>query len=271
MTRWLFGAFLAAALTTPLNAQGIATWIGDRLGVGNAGRAIDNANREVKRAVPLYGQTEEAISGGARHLTQEAVVESSAPILKNYILMSRNDAMSRSAPLPPEILWEFQGFYGADVLNARWSYSWGNDLSLQSNSFRYGDVAGIALDTIVVFRSISDAYSPWLWAHELAHIEQYRRWGVDDFTKRYIRDYASIESQANERANQFMSFRARKLQAARSTPPQPYGGTNYPPLPTPQPQGQMCVTPVNSCGWAGPIGWSCVCASPYGLQNGQIR
>lgn len=271
MNRVFIAIILCILLTTPANAQGIATWLGDRLGVGNVGREIDNANREVKKVVPLYGQTEEVITDGIRHVTQEAIVESSSPILKNYILASRNNALSNSAPLPPEVLWEFQGFYGPEVLSVRWSHAWGNDFSLQSNSFRFGDVAGIALDTVIVFRSMNDAYSPWLWAHELAHIEQYRRWGIDDFTKRYIRDYSAIESEANARADEFIKFRNLRFKGPQSsnTPQRP---ANYPPLPQPQQQqGQMCVTPVNSCGWVGPLDWPCICASPYGLQNGQIR
>jgi Domain of unknown function (DUF4157) len=243
-------------------AQGFATWLGERVGLGDAGRAIDDANREAKRVIPLYGQVEDAVTQPIRHIVTESVVETTAPILKNLILLSRNDALSAGAtPLPPEVVWEFSGFYSQEVLSVYWRVGQGHDLSLQANAFRYGDRAAIVLDTVMVFRSWSDANSVWLWAHELAHVEQYRAWGIDDFTKRYIRDYAAIENEANRRADEFMAFRNRRIS---QMPPQPIQQQ------APQ-NGTMCVTAVNACPWFGPVGWSCICASPAGLQQGMIR
>lgn len=265
----LVGLWLSLFMMLPgsASAQGFATWLGDRVGAGNVGRALDNANREAKRVVPIYGQTEEAVTGAGRHLITEATVEAAYPILKNLILASRQDALNAGAgPLPPEIISEFQGFFGMDVLSAYWRIGQGNDLSLQANSFRFGDRAAIALDTVLVFRSPGDTNSVWLWAHELAHIEQYRRWGVDDFAKRYIRNYEAIESAANRRADEFMNWRARRLSQAG---PENVGQPPMPPRG--QQQGSVCQTRVNACGWSGPIGWNCVCASPMGLQQGLIR
>jgi hypothetical protein len=260
---------------TTANAQGIATWVGDRVGLGNVGRAMDNANREAKNAVPVYGQTEEAIAGAGRKLVSETAVESTAPVLKNAILASRDDALKAGAgPLPPEVIWEFNGFYSPDVLGAYWRVGQGNELSLQANSFRFGDRAAIALDTVLVFRSNSDANGVWLWAHELAHIEQYRRWGIDDFTKRYIRDYAAVEAEANRRADEFMNWRTRRM--AANTGPAPMPQPQPQPMPAPNPiplqqNGSVCITQINSCQWFGPVGWNCACASPWGLQPGIIR
>jgi hypothetical protein len=125
------------------------------------------------------------------------------------LLLPRLRAGARA--LPDEILWEFRGFYSAEVLSARWRIGQGNELSLQANAFRFGDRTGIALDNVVVLRGQDDASNLWLWAHELAHIEQYRRWGVDDFAKSYIRDADSIEAAANARANQFLAWRQKRL------------------------------------------------------------
>ena len=250
-----------------VSAQGFATWLGDRLGVGNVGRALDDANRQAKQAVPLYGRAEEAVTGAARHIVTESVVESAAPILKNLILASRQDALGAGAgPLPPEVVWEFSGFYSPAVLSAYWRIGQGNDLSLQANSFRFGDRTAIALDTVLVFKSGQDANSVWLWAHELAHIEQYRAWGIDDFTKRYIRDSDAIEAAANRRADEFMAWRARRM-AQSQTPQQ----ISQPAQQAVQQNGSVCVTRINSCGWFGPVGWNCMCASPMGLQPGLIQ
>lgn len=206
-------------------------------------------------------------SGGAidpGRAAREAFVEANAPILKNMILASRQEALGRGTnSLPPEIIQMFSGFYAPNVLSVQWGLGGGNDLSLQSNAFRFGDRNAIVLDTVIVFRNLEDARvnedNLWLWAHELAHVEQYRSWGIDDFTKRYLRDFQAVESAANERANQFLTFHASRS----SPPPNPW--------PAPNQGGTVCVTPVNSCGWIGPIGWNCICASPWGIQNGVIR
>ena len=231
------------------SAQGFATWLGDRVGLGNVGRALDDANREAKRAVPVYGQTEEAVTRAGRHILTESVVESTAPLIKNLILASRNDALNAGAgPLPPEIIWEFNGFFRQDVLSAYWRVGRGNELSLQANSFRFGDRTAIALDTVLVFRSWQDANSLWLWAHELAHIEQYRAWGVDDFTKRYVRNFEAIEAAANRRADEFMAWRARRV--AQAAPP--IQNIPQPPsMPPQQSQGSVVSAGANPLLFAG--------------------
>jgi hypothetical protein len=192
-------------------AQGIATWVGERVGLGNVGKSMDEANRRAKAVVPGYGATQDFVANTGRKVFSEVAVEASAPVLKNLILGSREDAISAGvSTLPKEIVREFDGFYSREVLGVRWRIGQGNELSLQANSFRFGDRAAIALDTVLVFRSASDAHSIWLWAHELAHIEQYRTWGIDDFVKRYIRDYESVEQAANQRANEFVRFSAQR-------------------------------------------------------------
>lgn len=90
--------------------------------------------------------------GGAidpERVTGELLVEQSAPILKNLILASRNEAFRRGTyQLPAEIMREFSGFFSANVLSVRWGLGGGNDLSLQSNSFKYGDRQAIALGKV---------------------------------------------------------------------------------------------------------------------------
>jgi uncharacterized protein DUF4157 len=193
-------------------SQGFATWVGDRLGAGNVGRALDQAHDRVKQSVPGYREAEDTVVRPVRHVATEAAVETAGPVLKTLIAASRDDALRAGAgQLPREILSEFRGFYSEEVLRARWRIGQGNELSLQANAFRFGDRVAIALDTVLVFRSPADANSLWLWAHELAHIEQYRDMGIDDFAKSYIRDSDSLEQAANRRANAFMTWRQRRF------------------------------------------------------------
>jgi hypothetical protein len=199
----------------------------------------------------------------------EVVVETTAPILKNLILASRQEAFNRGTwALPPQVIQEFSGFYAPDVLAVQWGIGGGNDLSIQANSFRYGDRAAIVLDTVVVFRSMNDASvsNLRLWAHELAHVEQYRAWGIDNFTKRYIRDFNAVEAEADRRANEFISWRQANAASDSSQ-----SGFPLPPASSPSPgEGSMCVTPMGACPWIGPVGWNCVCAINAVLWQGVI-
>lgn len=206
-------------------------------------------------------------SGGAidpGRVGREVIVEQNAPILKNLILVSRQEAFSRgTSSLPPQIIHEFTGFYAPNVLSVHWGVGGGNDLSIQANAFRYGDRRAIVLDTVVVFRNLSDASvnELGLWAHELAHVEQYRAWGIDDFTKRYIRDYNDVEAAAERRAQEFLAWRDQRI--SRATVQQPG--------PSPQSGGTVCATSFGSCGWFGPIGWNCSCAINGSMYQGIIR
>ena len=203
-----------------------------------------------------------AIDPGRVH--QEIEVERWAPVLKNYILVSRQEAFNRGTyALPPQIVQEFTGFYASNVLSVRFGIGGGNDLSLQAGTFQYGERAAIVLDTVIVFRSANDASTSniHLWAHELAHVEQYRAWGIDDFTKRYIRDFNSVENEAERRAQEFLAWRNQRM-----------GPPNQPPnWSQPSQNGTMCVTPLGVCPWVGPVGWNCVCAINGQLPSGVIR
>ncbi|MNF34651.1 hypothetical protein D3C84_154970 [compost metagenome] len=59
------------------------------------------------------------------------------------------------------------------------------------------DVNAVTLVDVIVFRNQDDAQNNVaLWAHELHHVKQYLEWGVEDFARRYTRDYNSVEAPA---------------------------------------------------------------------------
>lgn len=52
------------------------------------------------------------------------------------------------------------------------------------------------IDTII-FRRPSDAEdNVALWAHELKHVQQYQQLGVEEFARRYTRNYDDLEAPA---------------------------------------------------------------------------
>lgn len=70
----------------------------------------------------------------------------------------------------------------------------------------------VTLGRVVVFAHPGLADNLWLWAHELAHVEQYRRLGVDGFAAAYLADWAGMEAQATARGNAVV-LAIRKQQA----------------------------------------------------------
>lgn len=64
----------------------------------------------------------------------------------------------------------------------------------------YLDEGAVTLDDVVVFSEPKTAQNLWLWAHELTHVEQYRRLGLDGFAARYATHAAELEREADAKA-----------------------------------------------------------------------
>jgi hypothetical protein len=59
----------------------------------------------------------------------------------------------------------------------------------------------VTLGRVVVFDHDGLSDNLWLWAHELAHVEQYQRLGVDGFAMAYLADWQGMEAEATARGN----------------------------------------------------------------------
>jgi hypothetical protein len=135
------------------------------------------------------------------------MLQGATPILAAMIERSRDEAIAQGVqPIPKTIREELAGYVPEATLDrVRWCVACGGPLSLQKNTFLFGDVPAITLDYVVVFERRGDALGdPTLWAHELKHVMQYREWGVDGFAARYLADYEAVESEAVEYRWQWM-------------------------------------------------------------------
>jgi hypothetical protein len=66
------------------------------------------------------------------------------------------------------------------------------------------DVDAVVVDDVIVFREPPGDYlaNTYLWAHELTHVDQYRRLGVEEFAFQYVRDGGhSLEREATRNGN----------------------------------------------------------------------
>jgi hypothetical protein len=130
-----------------------------------------------------------------------------APLLAEWIVSSRDAAIDAGVrPIPLVVRTALHGYVPEQILDrVRWRESGGDDLSLQQNVIRFGDVPAMTLDHVVVFQDGQTALSDSkLWAHELKHVMQFAAWGVSGFAARYLQDYEAVEFEAAEFRWQFM-------------------------------------------------------------------
>lgn len=139
-----------------------------------------------------------------QHIATEATVETVGPILEGLIISSRDNHIRAGVqPLPANIFNAMSVYYPRDFLTGvRFRIGHGSDLSLSAGAFRYGGAAAITLGHVIVFRNGDYANDLDLWAHELAHVQQYKG-GIGKFAKRYIRNHAAVEDEAHTHAERW--------------------------------------------------------------------
>jgi Domain of unknown function (DUF4157) len=151
----------------------------------------------------ITGNGFEALDPGARRLL--------VPVLVAGITSFRDAAIERGvSSIPRDIRDALLGYLPSDLLDSvRWRVDDG--LSTQHTLFLLGDTPAMTLGHVVVFAHAEDTDDPTLWAHELFHALQYRRWGIDGFAERYLADYGAVEFEAAE-------FRWQWMRATGRTP-----------------------------------------------------
>jgi hypothetical protein len=167
-------------------------------------------------------QTARRAAGEARGVSEEVLRRSPAitgPALAQAIRFSRAQALTQAPePMPDPIRTALAPYFSDDILEgARWTTA-GHDLGLGSILARwYYEEGAVTLQDVIVFSDAAVARNVWLWAHELAHMEQYRRLGTQGFAARYAADWRALEAEANRRAFAITAdIRARR--AARPSP-----------------------------------------------------
>lgn len=242
--------------------------------VPGAGTALDNVHRDIKNAIPPY----KAIEEGASHIVNESLVQAGAPALQEAIARSRDDALrAGTQPIPFEIRRNLEGFIAPQVLNAaRYRVQGGGDLTLQVNAFRYGEAVAIALDYVIVFKNLNDAlYNTTLWVHELSHVGQYQRWGIRDFSIRYLRNSGAVEREAYEAETRYVAWASVRNSQRWSSSGQPGVPTavNRPLSPfSVNSTSSTCGTAVTACvvNGSAPVGTPCWCNTPLGAAIGSL-
>ena len=135
------------------------------------------------------------------HVKREARVETLGPVLAAHIRAGKADAMRGTvSPLPSHVRQAMLSYFPADLVDrARWRTGFGS-FTVQAGSIQLGGKDAIVLDDIMIFKATGDLDNLKLVAHELGHVYQYWQWGIDDFAKRYVRDFGAVEADAERLA-----------------------------------------------------------------------
>lgn len=107
---------------------------------------------------------------------------------------------SGSQPIPLHIRAQLEPWYDFAVLDAaRYRVGDEQQISAANALLQNPDVNAVTLIDTIIFRRSADAGdNVALWAHELKHVQQYQELGVEEFARRYTRDYQALEGPAYE-------------------------------------------------------------------------
>ena len=133
-----------------------------------------------------------------------------ASLLAQLITASRQQVLGAgTTPMPVRIMQGLSGYFPPELLRAvRYRSGGRTELSLSGLAFQYGDAVAVTLIDVVMFRDEAAAQQDLkLWAHELTHVMQYRRLGVDGFAARYVADSGAVEREAYANADRFVAWR----------------------------------------------------------------
>jgi hypothetical protein len=127
-------------------------------------------------------------------------VEAMASTSLAYALRQARDEAnaSGSEPMPLHIRAQLEAWYDFAVLDAvRFRVGDEQQMSAANAMLQNPDVNAVTLIDTIIFRHASDAEdNVALWAHELKHVQQYQVLGVEEFARRYTRDFNELEGPA---------------------------------------------------------------------------
>jgi hypothetical protein len=166
----------------------------------------------------LLGALAWALPARAQPPLAPPLLEYAGGALAGLIGNARQQAITDGVrPIPPGIYRALLGYFPSALLQrCRFATGSSRALTLPALAFSYGDATAITLGDVVLFKNETVARSDLkVWAHELTHVMQYQRWGIDGFAARYVRDSAAVEQEAIDNASRFIAWLPRRGLASR--------------------------------------------------------
>lgn len=149
-----------------------------------------------------------------------------APALAGWLAASARDAEAQGvAPVPDHVREALSGFVEDGALDrVRYRVGGGGARSVQDYAFLHPQTRAVALDGVIVFRDAENAAKPRYWVHEIAHLEQIRRWGLQGFAERYLHDAGAVEAEAWALTERYVAWALRRELEAAAKPRARNGG-----------------------------------------------
>jgi hypothetical protein len=140
-------------------------------------------------------------------------VDDAASALAGLIDDARRQAIADGVrPIPPAVYRSLLGYFPAALLQkCRFAATGARAFSLPAFAVSYGDPKAVTLSDVVLFKNQLVAETDLKdWAHELSHVMQFQRWGIEGFAEHYVRDSSAVEHEAIDNANRFAAWLPRR-------------------------------------------------------------
>jgi hypothetical protein len=197
---------LIIALFLPLSVN--ASWLSDITGIN-----IDVPNGSVSFGPPRPDRIPLMLQNLPKDATQ-FFLNPAGNALAFFIRQAKGLARQDCQAVPQDIQMTLGSFFPRDVFNGVCWNVYGQRFAIDSLLLQDFNQGAVTLEDVIVFRDYNAASNPVLWAHELTHVLQYRRLGLETFAHLYTFSSGSLEGEAYG----FQNFVQSRLQM----PPQQY-------------------------------------------------
>ena len=137
------------------------------------------------------------------------LLDQASSLLSTLIQAAREHAIADGVrPVPARIARALRGFFPDAILRkVRFSSGQADAISIPGLAMSYGHIDAVTLSDVILFREEAAAQTnAKLWAHELTHVMQYERLGIDGFASAYLQDFQSMEKEARDNADRFVAW-----------------------------------------------------------------
>jgi hypothetical protein len=150
-----------------------------------------------------------ALPAKAQPAIPPSLLERGADLLADLIQSARETAIANGVkPIPPQIHRALLGYFPDAMLRkVRYASGHADTITIPGLAMTYGHIDAVTLVDVILFRDDDAARTDAkLWAHELTHVMQYERWGIDGFAMRYLQDYNAVEQEARDNADRYVTW-----------------------------------------------------------------
>jgi len=138
-----------------------------------------------------------------------SLLDRGSGLLADLIHSARESAIANGVrSVPSAIHRSLLGYFPDAILRkVRYASGQADSITIPGLALTYGHIDAVTLGDVIMFRDDRAARTDSkLWAHELTHVMQYERWGIEGFARRYLQDYEAVEREARDNADRYVDW-----------------------------------------------------------------